>query len=184
MARWFGLVLVCITSCVDRNTSESQGGGSGSGGEAGSAESATGAAAVCPGSSARYLATATTEDSGLGISNAPVTISNCTDEPAYVRQDCCFGATYSLERRNTPDDPWEEATFGVACDCSGPAEPLVIAAGEEIVIDSCPPCVDSVSLCTVGAAWYRWTFSVGPEPDCTDCWDAVTTNEFSWYCEG
>ena len=62
--------------------------------------------------------------------------------------------------------------------------PRLRGAGGEIVIDSCPPCVDSVSLCSVGSAWYRWTFSIGSDPACTDCWEAVTTNEFSWYCEG
>jgi hypothetical protein len=76
------------------------------------------------------------------------------------------------------------AMFENACDCSGFVDPLVIPAGGEIVIDSCPPCLDSVPLCSVGEAWYRWTFFIASDPGCSNCWEAVTTNEFSWYCEG
>jgi hypothetical protein len=155
------------------------------------AETATTAAAettagpaMCE-SEADYTATAEVLDEGLGPTGAPVTIVNCASTIAYVRQDCCYGAAFQLERKDTADGPWRTSMPALACDCEGFVEPLVIEAGGSIVVETNPAAYDAEPICQDPySAIYRWTFSVGPEPDCTDCWQAVPTNEFSWYCEG
>lgn len=134
---------------------------------------------------AEYIATAEVLDEGLGPISAPVTILNCLDGPAYVRQDCCYGAAFQLERKDTADGAWRTSSPAVACDCEGFVEPLVIPPSSSIVVDTNPAQYDAEPICEDPyVAIYRWTFVVGPEPDCDDCWQSVPTNEFSWYCEG
>ena len=144
----------------------------------------TGGSTACADPTTTYEVSIEVIDTGLGISGAPATIRNCTDTTAYVRNDCCYGPTYFLERRDSPDDPWMMATAGVACDCMGFVDPLEIEPGEEIEVPTNPPAYDSVPLCDVGIAYYRWTFFVGPDPDDEAAFEALTTDEFSWYCEG
>jgi hypothetical protein len=132
-----------------------------------------------------YTATAEVLDEGLGPTGAPVTITNCSDAVAYVYQDCCYGAAFQLERKDTADGPWRTSTPSLACDCSGPVDPLVIEPGASTVVETNPASFDSEPICQDPySAIYRWTFLVGPEPDCEACWQSVPTNEFSWYCEG
>jgi len=136
-----------------------------------------------------YTATAEVLDEGLGPTGAPVTLTNCSDATAYVYQDCCYGATSQLERKDASDEPWRTSSPSFDCDCSGPLDPLVIEPSASIVVDTNPAMYDSEPICEDPyVAIYRWTFLVGadpdPAPDCTDCWESVVTNEFSWYCEG
>lgn len=132
-----------------------------------------------------YTATAEVLDEGLGPTGAPVTIANCSGATAYVYQDCCYGATNRLERKDAVDDPWHTSEPSFECDCSGPIDPLVIEPGTSIVVETNPAEYDSEPICEDPyVAIYRWTFLVGPEPDCAECWQTVPTNEFSWYCEG
>lgn len=165
-------------------------GGSGGSGElettttAGETSATTSEPAECDGAP-DYTATAEVLDEGLGPTGAPVTIANCSGETAYVFQDCCYGATIRLERKDAVDDPWHASKPSFECDCSGPIDPLVIEPGASIVVETNPAEYDSEPICEDPyVAIYRWTFLVGPEPDCDECWQTVPTNEFSWYCEG
>ena len=134
---------------------------------------------------ANYAATAEVLDEGLGPVGAPVTLANCLDATAYVYQDCCYGAAFQLERKDAADAPWRTSLPSFACDCAGPIEPLVIPPHSEIVVDTNPAQFDIEPICQEPySAIYRWTFLVGDEPDCPDCWQDVPTNEFGWYCEG
>jgi hypothetical protein len=175
----------------EATTSETTGGDETTSGSetTGTAESAEGsettAAPVNCEGSPDYTATAEVLDEGLGPTGAPVTITNCSGEAAYVYQDCCYGATYQLERKDTADGPWRTSTPSFECDCGGPIEPLVIEPGSSIVVETNPAMFDSEPICQDPySAIYRWTFLVGPDPDCPECWQTVPTNEFSWYCEG
>ncbi len=67
---------------------------------AGSGSATGGGPAMCDGGGT-YQAIAEVIDEGLGPTGAPVTLHNCTDALAYVRQDCCYGAAFMLEARNT-----------------------------------------------------------------------------------
>ncbi|MCX4246892.1 hypothetical protein [Paraliomyxa miuraensis] len=54
-----------------------------------------------------------------------------------------------------------------------------------IVVETNPASFDSEPICQEPyVAIYRWTFWVGPQPECDDCWQDVPTNDLSWYCEG
>lgn len=152
--------------------------------DTGDTGTATGAPVDCDGAP-DYTATADVLDEGLGPIAAPVTIANCGDATAYVYQDCCYGAAFQLERKDASDAPWRTSMPSVACDCAGPLAPLEIAPGTSIAFDTQPSSFDSEPICEDPYfAIYRWTFLVGPEPDCDECWQSVPTNEFSWYCEG
>ncbi len=132
-----------------------------------------------------YLAMAEVLDEGLGPTGAPVTLKNCTETTAYVRQDCCFGAAFFLERKDAPDDPWRMSQPSMDCDCEGFIEPLVIEPGQSMVLETQPASFDAEPLCLDPySAIYRWTFSMGAQADCTECWEDVPTNDMNWYCEG
>ncbi len=155
--------------------------------DSGPAEDGTTAGATpeaCVGVEANYVVDATVDDDGLGPTNAPITVTNCRPEPAYVRQDCCYGPTYFLERQNPGEEGWHMSVPAQACDCEGPGRPLVLDALSSLQFDSCPGCFDVEPLCDVGTALYRWTIFVGPEPACEDCWEMHVTPELEWYCEG
>ena len=140
---------------------------------------------MCEGGATGYLATAEVLDEGLGPTGAPVTIDNCTNEVAYVQQDCCHGAAFMLERKDTVEDPWRMSQPSIDCDCEGPVEPLAIEPLSRIVIETQPAAFDAEPLCVEPySAIYRWTFLVADQPECRDCWQEVPTNEMGWYCEG
>lgn len=181
------MTLALALGCTSKGGDEGDGGSSGTSTEtAGASETAatTAEPATCEGD-ADYTATAEVLDEGLGPTGAPVTITNCTDATAYVYQDCCYGPLSQLERKDTSDGPWRTSAPSLQCDCTGPLEPLVIEPQASIVVDTNPASFDSEPICEEPyVAIYRWTFLVGAEPDCTDCWQSVQTNEFSWFCEG